>query len=1150
MSRQQNPASDSAIIFSTEKTFEKEAETAAAVPTSAAPTNVVADEKYQSAEESVLSDSTSDGKSGRSSTIPAVNSLLSDPNSFSDGYVTPNTETYGGSGSRNGNNKPGAASSKFLPYSPFNEDDEYNDFVISDEELGEFIEPDDDDDDDDDDEEDDDDDDDDDDYDEDIQILPQDVDATEAGGEEDVAMLRPEPQKSPDLYEEDGYEADVNAEADDEAEARSSHHHKQRRSMGGTSTPPPPPPPPLPPPPSDQKLSLSVPNEKFAGPFSMALGPAAAGSTTPTRSQGTPVLSFRRIRNEANELAAFLADDKTWRRGGGGGGTTVERGERGERSTSIVGAGNRERTKSTGDKPTLFRYIRNWGTSGTGKNQGTHHSNGPDDVTQSTYLPDLTITRSADDACGGDREDSSEELSEGGDNDNMSEDSWGIAGTTERPWEQPIEWSSFSMVPQRFIPVDTNAAPNYLDSQMMQQQMVEKEGNRLVWEQSLLLQAILQLLTERDQVGVEGSIDSLDNILKKGPLKMLSVGSGRRTRPGTTSRWKVKYVELRQGNLTYYEDSGKGRKTIHLRQADTVVQPSGTHRHQSGFVFELLVQGSPAKFWMASSEEERQAWIRAIQSAMIGDEGPKRTLDLAPHKQALENYSMIRERIEKATTKELYLEAVQPAMANEEPLQIPVEWIREQTRQNLEHAMHQRTANISAHKLLKSSIADFWGQMGQTDFSINGATILRQTQYAAERVVGGLTRCLLEYDKAFTGPLEASSGGQMTELQAVSYARNILQAVLRSKERQDASCAVRYLLQNPDLVVISSPQEEEFVVNLEVSFAGEELPDDLPAIAEEQTGWIKMRRNKQPAKGQNPRFAVLSGSVLSYYEEATPRPHGLRGQMVLSSASLEESKQEETEGEGNHVLVLKTAQNEECFMVFDDDGEFLRWKSAVQSAIDSCTTEKSCSAPSDEKRAGQAIRRSAERVLKQGLKQADGSIRGGIRVIKNATDGSKKLIRGAVGRVGRLRPSRGVSSGQHDHQNSRMSLKRRPSMQMLLNNTTLSGKREPTVQCVVQVTHIFDVCARSEMSIDPEQWISVNAKLYQAFVMMGGQSGRIARGDALVEFDFVERATTNDEEEEEDAETFEDALLFSEGGVALNRGIDNIDEEEMESAEF
>jgi len=91
---------------------------------------------------------------------------------------------------------------------------------------------------------------------------------------------------------------------------------------------------------------------------------------------------------------------------------------------------------------------------------------------------------------------------------------------------------------------------------------------------------------------------------------------------------------------------------------------------------------------------------------------------------------------------------------------------------------------------------------------------------------------------------------------------------------------------------------------------------------------------------------------------------------------------------------------------------------------------------------------------------------------------------------------------------------------MLLNNseTSLSDKRdEPTVQCVFQATNNFRVGFRKRdfnNDIDPEEeeeeeeeeerWLSVSAKLYQAFLLLGGQSGRLARGDALIELDFSE----------------------------------------------
>jgi hypothetical protein len=98
-------------------------------------------------------------------------------------------------------------------------------------------------------------------------------------------------------------------------------------------------------------------------------------------------------------------------------------------------------------------------------------------------------------------------------------------------------------------------------------------------------------------------------------------------------------------------------------------------------------------------------------------------------------------------------------------------------------------------------------------------------------------------------------------------------------------------------------------------------------------------------------------------------------------------------------------------------------------------------------------------------------------------------------------------------------MQRRPSMQMLLNNTTvLAGKREPTVQCVVQATSTFGVAAREDSAADGatlETLISVRAKLFQAFLLSGGPSGRMARGDALVELEFLDPVLNDDGDDEE-----------------------------------
>lgn len=756
-------------------------------------------------------------------------------------------------------------------------------------------------------------------------------------------------------------------------------------------------------------------------------------------------------------------------------------------------------------------------------------------------------------------------------------------------YKDPVDFKSLAVLPNRFLTAlqtTTQAAsattstattstqtfptaPPYLDPTMMYHgsdihTLSRTTADRFVHEHCMLLNCLTDLLTERDQIGVEGRMDTSDNIWKKGPLKKLSYQVGRRKRPAST-KWKVKYVELRRGNLCYYEDSGGvGRKTIHLRLQDTVVQECNTRCNDgigiggkgggtggaATFVFELSVQGSPARFWMASSEEERQAWIRAIQVGMIGDgggggegeDGPRRELDLAPHQEALDLYTQLRESLQKADTQDDYLGAIQSTVQQEQtPLQIPVQWVRDQvqvlesTTRNAELIKTSSNAHVAPQKRLKTSVTDFWKNMGQTTFSINGLTVPRTSPLSSERIMGALTRCILEFDKTFVADeqdadadgcySERAPAGTMSELQAVSYARNILLSVLRGKEQQDAACAVNHLLENRDLVVVSGlADQEDAVVHMEVSFAGEDIQEnDLPQAADEQTGWLWTRRKNFSAASWRKRFACLSGAVLSYYEAATPRPHGLRGQLVLGGATVQAEDTPEGGGEGSRYVLRITTHNEERLLAFDLESEYNDWKNAIQIAIDSlqCVTQ-AVPAEALEQQQQQArqqrnsILKGAERVIKGAI--PDASIRGGIRVIKGATGGGIKVIKGAVGRL-RQKSSDSSNVGAVPVPPSSRMIQRRPSMQILLNNTTvLAGKREPTVQCVVQATSTFGVAAREDSAADGatlEPLLCVRAKLFQAFLLSGGPSGRFARGEALVGLEFLDPVLNDDGDDEE-----------------------------------
>lgn len=554
-----------------------------------------------------------------------------------------------------------------------------------------------------------------------------------------------------------------------------------------------------------------------------------------------------------------------------------------------------------------------------------------------------------------------------------------------------------------------------------------------------------------------------------------------------------------------------------------------------------------------------------MQNAMIGDEGPRKELDLQPYQSHIIVYKELRDAVQRAASQKEYLAAIQNAIKELASLQVPVQWVREQTERELSPVLlgtfKPPRFNTSPQKRLRSSIAEFWRTMGQTTFTINGLTVPKTSQLASERIVGALTRCILEYDKASVDSEERDEEGfvgtnfLISELQSVAYARDILLSVLRSRERQDIACAVKYLLDNSFVTVESTTSVDE-PVHMEISFAGEDLPDDLPE-SEEMAAWVwtRTRRNNIPVWKQRHSYAVLSGTVLSLYEAAEPRPHGLRGQVVLdSNMTVKEYGEDLNETDSLHSknskarygLCVTTGRSLDRLLYFEKAEDAAAWKEAIDEAIknaDSIQKPPRVVTTATTVSAHATLLKGAERVIKGA---ADGTLQTGVRVIRGAKDGGIRVIRGATGSgmrviktatgagfkvvrgaVDRLRQSKnagdeGEAAEESSHRNSDGS--RRPSLDILLNNTIVHGKREPTVQCVIRTTETFSIKNQgfsehsSERETDytgtstTEAWMSVEARLYQAFLMCGGPSGRIALGDALIELHFVETSVEQDDE--------------------------------------
>jgi hypothetical protein len=88
-----------------------------------------------------------------------------------------------------------------------------------------------------------------------------------------------------------------------------------------------------------------------------------------------------------------------------------------------------------------------------------------------------------------------------------------------------------------------------------------------------------------------------------------------------SSMWKPKFVELRHGVFSYEDDfSGRKKamkKNISLSVGTCYCQMIKMKEKDGECVFELSVRGGSRRLWQAASSRDRDAWINAINSAMM-----------------------------------------------------------------------------------------------------------------------------------------------------------------------------------------------------------------------------------------------------------------------------------------------------------------------------------------------------------------------------------------------------------------------------------------------------------------------------------------------------------------------------------------------------
>jgi PH domain len=618
-------------------------------------------------------------------------------------------------------------------------------------------------------------------------------------------------------------------------------------------------------------------------------------------------------------------------------------------------------------------------------------------------------------------------------------------------------------------------------------------------EYRIFLKAALNLLTELDRTAPElGMMDPI--VLKAGSIKKAS--------HLMNGVWKVKYVEIRRGMLSYYENAVSNvsgsrmvngdpqgellRKNIPLEASTCKCRAVKLHQKAlnfspSGAIFELTTTGNTSnsntgstikRLWMATSREERQAWMHAINNAMVGGSvtrgdclvdhsGIVRTVSgRSPFKNDLRKYLKQQSSLRSAKTPTEYLTGLRELLNHK--LHIPVEWIRKQGM--LSSDSNAGNGSLSSNlafqeSTVEMSVDQLWRDLQRDSVSINGVVYRGDSSHGPERIFGALTRSIMS-----TARKSGTTGTQsdLRESKALVYSRDILLAGNRTRSGGDSYFCVDALCSNLDLVVVVPSGIE--VEPVEILITEDDSDESLHNRFYDKSDWIRTKSKLQ--RGWRRHFVVLSEGMLSYYEGATPRPHGLRGQQVLADATISiskvSSKQSSNLIEANHnefivSISLKEGNTKDRLLLFESETKLLDWVFALE-----CVTKAK---PSTD-----AVRKSLRRRLSSPENEQQG------------TSSSMTTI------------FNGAQQATLEHA---VKLKLDPELvQKRLMNLEL--RATCGVRVSVSACTEYKVCTTNPQGDeDQDTWAVIQAHFLQAFRIYGGATGRIMRGEEVVRFSVL-----------------------------------------------
>lgn len=477
-------------------------------------------------------------------------------------------------------------------------------------------------------------------------------------------------------------------------------------------------------------------------------------------------------------------------------------------------------------------------------------------------------------------------------------------------------------------------------------------------EHRIFLNAALNLLNEKDSTATElGMRDPI--ILKAGSLKKASqVMNG---------VWKVKYVEVRRGMFSYYEkntvsstdDDRQGelllRKNIPLEASICTCRAVKLHQKALNFspggaIFELASSNSSTirRLWMATSREERQAWIQAINNAMVGGSvtrgdaevdhrGLVRTISgRSPFKVDLRKYTKCQAAIRSARTATEYLGVMRELL--DQPLNVPIKWIAKQGSLLADSSTGHGNSNGNAfqEETVELSIDQLWRDLQRDSVCVNGEVLRGDNGHGPERILGALTRCLLQVGQNQDNGVGLPSN--LRESKALRYARDILLAGNRTRTGGDSYYSVNALCGHGELVVVVPSGVEVEPVKIQVTEDDSDKSFHQRFI--DKSGWIKTKTRIQRTWRKH--FFVLSEGTLSAYQGATPRPYGLKSQGAIADASVSISKESRNGGtesddsnNANYIVTIATKDgpSKEYLLLFESVDKLVDWVYAFECVM-------------------------------------------------------------------------------------------------------------------------------------------------------------------------------------------------------------------------